>query len=138
MLQNQQWQINQMMMIFMNFVYTSLPTSTPSAALITHTTPVSLLSMNNDLSYIKFLNPSLFNGNHNKYLAWKQKTLNKLLTKNQKYVKMEIQTDYLQQHYINSYLNNNTAAKVLPWLNLNPNTSMKEFWVFINLQFKDN
>ena len=81
---------------------------------------------------------TLFNSNHNKYLAWKWKTLDKLLTENQKYVKMRIQTDYLQQHYINSHLDNNTATKVLPWLNLNPNISMEEFWAFMNSQFKDN
>ena len=51
---------------------------------------------------------------------------------------MGIQADYLWQHYINSHLNNSTAAKVLPWLDLNPNASMKEFWAFINSQFKNN
>ena len=69
MLQNQQQQMDQMMTIFMNFVHTSSPTFTPSAALITHITPVSSSSMNNDLSYIKFPDLSLFNSNCNKYLA---------------------------------------------------------------------
>ena len=71
MLQNQQQQMNQMMTIFMNFVCTFSSTSTPSAALITHNAPVSLSLMNNDLSYIKFPNLLLFNGNHNEYLMWK-------------------------------------------------------------------
>ena len=122
----------------MNFIYTPSPTFTPSAALTTHTASVSLSLMNDDLLYIKFLNLLLFNGNCNKYLMWKWKIFNKLLAENQKYVKIGIQTDYLWQHYINSCLNNNTAIKVLPWLNLNPNASIKEFWVFINSQFKDN
>ena len=138
MLQNQQQQMNQMMTIFMNFAHTPSSTPTPSATLITHTASVPSSSMNNDLSYIKFLNPSLFNGDCNKYLVWKWKTLNKLLTEDQKYVKMKIQINYLWQHYINSHLNNNTAVKVLSWLNLNSNVNMKEFWAFINSQFKNN
>ena len=138
MLQNQQQQIDQMMTTFINFAHTPSPTPTPPAAPTTHTAPVPPPPINDDLSYIKFPDPPLFNGNHNKYLAWKQKILDKLLAEDQKYVKMEIQTDYLQQHYINSHLNNSTAAKVLPWLDLNPNASMKEFWAFMNSQFKDN
>ena len=94
--------------------------------------------MNDDLSYIKFPDLLLFNSDCNEYLVWKQKIFDKLLTEDQKYVKMGIQADYFQQHYINSCLNNSTAVKMLPWLNLNPNASMKEFWAFINLQFKDN
>ena len=79
-----------MMMIFMNFVYTSSSTPTPSAAFITHTALIPSSLMNDDLSYIKFLNLSLFNGDCNKYLVWKWKTFNKLLTENWKYVKMGI------------------------------------------------
>ena len=45
--------------------------------------------MNNNSLYIKFPNPPLFNGDHNKYLTWKQKILNKLLAEDQKYAKME-------------------------------------------------
>ena len=127
-----------MMMIFMNFVCTSSSTPTPSAALITHITLVSLPSMNDDLSYIKFPDLLLFNNEHNKYLVWKWKIFDKLLTENWKYVKMKIQANYLWQYYINSHLNNSIAVKVLPWLNLNLNISMKEFWIFINSQFKDN
>ena len=138
MLQNQQQQMNQIMTIFINFAYTPSPTLTPPAAPTTHTAPVPSPPMNNNSSYIKFPDLSLFNSNCNEYLIWKQKTLDKLLAKNQKYVKMKIQADYLQQHYINSCLNNNTAVKVLPWLNLNSNASMKEFWAFMNSQFKDN
>ena len=138
MLQNQQQQINQIMMTFMNFAHTSSPTPTSPAAPTTHTAPVSSPPMNNNSSYIKFLNLLLFNSNHNKYLVWKWKTLNKLLAENQKYVKMGIQADYLQQHYINSHLNNSTAAKVFLWLDLNSNASMEEFWAFMNSQFKNN
>ena len=137
-LQNQQWQMNQMMIIFMNFVCISSFTLTPSAVFITHITLVSLLSINNDWSYIKFPDPPLFNDDHNEYLVWKQKTLDKLLAEDWKYVKMGIQADYFWQHYINSCLDNNTAAKVLPWLDLNLNASMKKFWIFMDLQFKDN
>ena len=95
MLQNQQQQMNQMMTIFMNFAHTSSPTPTPPAALTTHTAPVPPPPMNDDLSYIKFPDLSLFNGNHNKYLVWKWKTLDKLLAEDWKYVKMGIQADYL-------------------------------------------
>ena len=114
MLQNQQQQMNQMMTIFMNFAHTPSSTPTPSAALTTHTASVSSPSMNNDSLYIKFPDPLLFNGNCNKYLAWKWKILDKLLAEDQKYVKMGIQADYLQQHYINSHLNNSTVVKVFP------------------------
>ena len=138
MLQNQQWQMNQMMTTFMNFVCTPSPTPTPSAAPTTHTAPVSSSLMNDDLLYIKFPDLLLFNNDCNKYLVWKWKILNKLLAEDWKYVKMGIQTDYFQQHYINNCLNNSTAIKVLPWLNLNSNVSMKEFWAFMNSQFKDN
>ena len=113
MLQNQQWQMNQMMMIFMNFVYTSLPTSTPSLAVpTTQTAPVS--SVNDKSLYIKFPDPPLFNDDCNEYLAWKWKTFDKLLAEDWKYAKMGTQADYLWQHYVNSQLNNSTAAKVLP------------------------
>ena len=138
MLQNQQWQMNQMMTIFMNFACTSSPTLTPSTVSITHTAPVPSPLINNNLSYIKFLNLLLFNGNYNEYLVWKWKILDKLLAEDQKYVKMGIQADYLWQHYINNCLDNSTAVKVLFWLNLNSNASMEEFWAFMNLQFKDN
>ena len=127
MLQNQQQQMNQMMMTFMNFAHIPSPILTPSTALTTHTASVSSPPINDDSSYIKFLDPLLFNDDCNEYLVWKWKTLDKLLAENWKYVKMGIQVDYLWQHYINNHLNNNTAAKVLPWLNLNPNASMEEF-----------
>ena len=127
-----------MMIIFMNFVYTFSPTLTPSAVFITHNTSVLSSLMNDDLSYIKFPDSSLFNSNHNEYLIWKQKIFDKLLAENWKYIKMGIQVNYFQQHYINSHLNNNTAVKMFLWLDLNLNTSMKEFWVFMNSQFKDN
>ena len=90
MLQNQQQQMNQMMTIFMNFAYTSSPTLTPLTAFITHITSVSSSLMNDDSLYIKFPDPLLFNDNCNEYLMWKQKTLNKLLAEDWKYVKMEI------------------------------------------------
>ena len=126
------------MIIFINFVCTLSSTPTSSAVLITYTASVSLSLINDDSLYIKFLNSSLFNNNHNKYLIWKQKIFDKLLAENQKYVKMRIQADYFQQHYINSHLNNSTTVKALLWLNLNSNTSIEEFWIFINSQFKDN
>ena len=137
MLQNQQWQINQMMTTFMNFAYTPSPTPTPSSAALT-TQAASTSPANDDFLYIKFPDLPLFNNNHNEYLMWKQKTFDKLLTEDQKYAKMGTQADYLQQHYVNSWLNNSTAAKVLPWLDLNPSASMEEFWIFMNLQFKNN
>ena len=95
MLQNQQQQMDQMMTTFMNFAHTFSFTLTPSAALITHTASVSSPSMNDDSSYIKFPDLLLFNGNCNEYLVWKQKTLDKLLAEDWKYVKMGIQADYL-------------------------------------------
>ena len=131
MLQNQQQQMDQMMTTFINFAYTPSPTPTPPSAIsTTQAAPASL--MNDNSLYIKFPDPPLFNGNHNKYLVWKQKTLDKLLAEDWKYVKMRTQADYLQQHYVNSWLNNSTAAKVLPWLDLNPSASMEEFWAFID------
>ena len=69
MLQNQQQQMNQMMTIFMNFAHTPSPTPTPPAAPTTHNTPVPPPPMNNDSSYIKFPDPSLFNSNCNEYLV---------------------------------------------------------------------
>ena len=105
--------MNQMMMMFMNFAHIFSSISTPSAVLTTHTASVLSSSMNNDLSYIKFPDPLLFNSNCNEYLVWKWKTLDKLLAEDWKYVKMGIQADYLWQHYINSHLNNNITVKVL-------------------------
>ena len=66
-LQNQQQQINQMMIIFMNFAYTSSPTPTPSPAVFT-TQAASALLANDNFLYIKFPDSSLFNGDCNKYL----------------------------------------------------------------------
>ena len=134
MLQNQQQQMNQIMVTFMNFTYTSSPILTPLlTAIITQTA-----SANDDFLYIKFPDLPLFNDDCNEYLVWKWKTFDKLLTEDQKYIKMGIQADYLWQHYINSCLNNSTAVKMLPWLNLNSNASMEEFWAFMDSQFKDN
>ena len=121
-------------MTFMNFTHTFSPTPTPSPAATTTQTA----SVNDDSLYIKFPDPPLFNGDCNEYLVWKWKTFDKLLAENWKYVKMGIQADYLWQHYINSHLDNSTAVKVLPWLDLNLNVSMEEFWAFMNSQFKDN
>ena len=125
-------------MIFMNFVCTFSFTSTFLAVFITHNTSISLSLINDNLLYIKFLDLLLFNSDYNKYLMWKWKIFDKLLVEDQKYVKIEIQADYFWQHYINNHLNNNIAVKVFLWLNLNSNASMEEFWVFINLQFKNN
>ena len=121
----------------MNFACT--PSFTPTPSSVTPTTQTTSASPANDnFLYIKFPDLSLFNGDHNKYLMWKQKTLNKLLAENQKYTKMGTQADYFWQHYVNNWLDNSTAAKMLPWLNLNSSASIEEFWVFINSQFKDN
>ena len=56
------------MMTFMNFAHTFSLTFTPSAVLITHIASVSSLLMNDDLLYIKFPDPLLFNSDYNKYL----------------------------------------------------------------------
>ena len=78
-----------MMTIFMNFACTPSPPPTPlSAAPTRQSAPVALA--NDDSLYIKFPDPPLFNGDHNEYLMWKWKTLNKLLAENWKYAKMGI------------------------------------------------
>ena len=77
------------MMIFMNFAHTFSSTPTPPAAALIIQTALTSLT-NDDFLYIKFPDPSLFNGDCNKYLVWKQKIFDKLLAKNQKYVKMGI------------------------------------------------